>query len=1111
MPTYFFIFNKRYYLLCFLIFHSNIFPSCLFAQSINSYQSSTNLLYWQNRKPHAAYWQQDVHYEIDAVVDEKTDIITAKMKLTYWNHSPDTLYEVFFHLYENAFQPCSYYHDLHRQNHLHPEYGKYEIQCLGTTVDSFRHDGNWIQPELDNTILRAKLNHPILPGGVTVFELNFKTYFDSGSVRRRNKVFKSYGNKHYDGTHWYPVLAVYDSKFAWTTDQHLGREFYANFGTFDVKLNFASNMVVEATGILQNRAEALPDSLRALLDISNFKNKPLGSKPSIIIPYDSVQRKTWIYHAENVHNFAFTADPSYRIGEAYTKDGVQCIALVQESQASNWQPVAAYTAQVIELFSRDFGQYAYPKMVVADARDGMEYPMLTLCGGIYPFNKALISHEVGHNWFYGMIGSNETYRAMMDEGFTQFITVWALENISDKKDTSFVKINPKVNKIKYHPEPVSDRQARAYLSYLTDAAKYNDMPLNTHSDMFNGAIRQGGGYRHVYGKTATMLFNLQYVLGDTLFLQAMQHYFNQWKFAHPYPEDFRNSIIQYTHADLNWFFDQWLETTKNIDYKIGKVITTKNKETTKTEKWQHQIKIKRKGEMQMPIDFSVVYKNGDSAHFYIPNTWFEKQTQAQILPRWIGWQKLKPIYTATVFSNEKIKEVVLDPSHRLADIYLLNNSSKLKSEWHWDRLINRAPEWEKYRFYVRPEMAYNAIDGFKIGARIRGDYFQRKHKFNLAIWLPTTLLEGSESYHQFSRFTLENIQGKQKKTPVDVFNYRFEYETALDKMVKDLWVFWRSSYFNGLEYYQFGLKYIRGSHEFSIFNKLMTRPKNNKDVFVLNGLWQTDKINHTLNLKWKVHYDYSHGKGSFELLWRSNSLASDFDYSYVEALKINHTSLGKLDLHTRMYGRYGFGKNTPWESGIQFAGANNEDLMDIVLVNAKGIIPGESVQNLKTFSFQQSGGLNIRGYAGMPSLYINEMGAFARMTESGVALNAELDIDRIILWKPKKMKNIFHIDLYLFADVGWGKEAKSIEVESLENIPISEAFSFQDPIFNSSEDKILADAGVGVALTLKKISKKSVIKPFTIRLDAPFWVNKGKIMQQKNVESRWVFGLYRSF
>jgi aminopeptidase N len=121
----------------------------------------------------------------------------------------------------------------------------------------------------------------------------------------------------------------------------------------------------------------------------------------------------------------------------------------------------------------------------------------------------------------------------------------------------------------------------------------------------------------------------------------MQHYFNQWKFAHPYPEDFRNSVIQYSGVDLNWFFDQWLETTKKIDYKIGRIKHGKNK-------GEYFIKFKRKGDMQMPIDFAVIDKNDSAYLYHIPNTWFEKPVKTNVLPRWIGWGKVKPTYVAKV-------------------------------------------------------------------------------------------------------------------------------------------------------------------------------------------------------------------------------------------------------------------------------------------------------------------------------------------------------------------------------------------------------------------------------------------------------------------------------
>src|SRR5690606_25959099 len=177
--------------------------------------------------------------------------------------------------------------------------------------------------------------------------------------------------------------------------------------------------------------EVLPDTLRAKLDVKNFANKKWNEKPSIITPYIKGERKVWRYKANNVHDFAFTADPSYRI-DTTIWNRIECVGLVQEPHASKWQNSADYVSKIIKTFSEDIGMYQYPKMVAADAADGMEYPMLTLDGGGDPGYRGLLVHEIGHNWFYGMVGSNETYRAALDEGFTQFLTAWGLNRLEGK-------------------------------------------------------------------------------------------------------------------------------------------------------------------------------------------------------------------------------------------------------------------------------------------------------------------------------------------------------------------------------------------------------------------------------------------------------------------------------------------------------------------------------------------------------------------------------------------------------------------------------------------------------------------------------------------------------
>src|SRR5690606_14844310 len=277
------------------------------------------------------------------------------------------------------------------------------------------------------------------------------------------------------------------------------------------------------------------------------------------IPYVPGERKVWKFEAKHVHDFAFTADPSYRIGTVYW-NGIEGVGLAQEPHASGWQNAADYVAQTVKAFSEDFGHYHYPKMVAADAADGMEYPMITLDGGSDPGYRGLLVHEIGHNWFYGMVGSNETYRAAFDEGFTQFLTAWGLEKV-DGPDLVTVPKKRKLFPLKEKPEPQKAREVRDFSGYVHEALKGQELPLMPHSNEFRDALRHVGGYAMVYYKPAVMLYHLQYVLGDSLFLETMRAFVNQWKFAHPYLEDFRESVTRFTGQNLNWFFDQWLVST----------------------------------------------------------------------------------------------------------------------------------------------------------------------------------------------------------------------------------------------------------------------------------------------------------------------------------------------------------------------------------------------------------------------------------------------------------------------------------------------------------------------------------------------------------------------
>ena len=184
----------------------NIAYHTSFAQfPANSYQSAENKNYWKNKKPYEGYWQQDIHYKISASLDDSTNIITATEELIYTNNSPDSLPFVYFHLYSNAQAKGSYLSDLYKNNGRKIKYGKYQEQGFGTNVSKISVNGIELKTEQDNTILKVYLNQALKPGESLTFNIDFKTYFDDGTLRNRMKLFNAWGYKHYDLVHWYPA------------------------------------------------------------------------------------------------------------------------------------------------------------------------------------------------------------------------------------------------------------------------------------------------------------------------------------------------------------------------------------------------------------------------------------------------------------------------------------------------------------------------------------------------------------------------------------------------------------------------------------------------------------------------------------------------------------------------------------------------------------------------------------------------------------------------------------------------------------------------------------------------------------------------------------------
>jgi aminopeptidase N len=722
-----------------------------------------------------------------------------------------------------------------------------------------------------------------------------------------------------------------------------------------------------------------------------------------------------------------------------------------------------------------------------------------------------------------MLGSNETYRAAMDEGFTQFADTWTCEQLDGKYEIEY----PPANKyVRNYTEPTITRMQEVYQGYLNNYIwgigdftenyegklnaphgvgnyGYKDITLNTHSDDFHGALGHGGGYGQVYFKTATMLYNLQYVLGDSLFFAAMRHYFNQWKFCHPYLEDFRNSITGFVHTDLTWFFDEWIDTPKDLDYGIQCIKKGKGKD-------EYIIRFVRKGAMQMPLDFNVISKKDSLYKFYIPNTWFEKQTTAKILPRWIGWGKVQPTYDATVTIPGGIDKVSIDTTLRLADINMLNNTRPFPIKYYFDSKIYHSPDWTNYETFFGPSLWYNAYDGIKLGLHMHGDYMLFKDNINATLWFNTGILQNLPH-------SIPHINDHQ------IISFNLAYQTPTDNFIPNSSISLYGQSMDGLNEGKVIFQMKDNSLKNTFYTQLqcLYRPHIwDTNYLIYPQLWPTSAFNNTASIGIKHDYKYSAaGRGTIDLRFKSSLLTPDYNYSQTSLTVLEYQKISKtLFLHARLFAQYGTGTNVPYESALYAAGTNPEGLLDNAFTRAQGIVPQSwAGYGSSEGHFQEGGGLNLRGYAGYVLPEVDSKGnlEFAYSGNSGAAINAELDLNDpgntngkgyftnhpvnylnipalLSRFVQAVTKNDLNMTTYLFGDAG----VININPNNSRNLELS---------------SIRADAGVGVALTVQHWGPLQTAKPLTIRFDMPLFLNEPPASDKGFVQWRWLFGISRCF
>lgn len=638
-----------------------------------------------------SYFQQETHYRIQVKLNDQDHSVAGTVWLEYINHSPDTLPYLYFHLWGNAYKNRStgYAQQEVRLGSTKFYYAEEEDLGYFTQID-FKTENSaplsWTYDPQHPDIALVNLATPLLPGGRVEVEIPFELKIPA-SFSRLGHIGQSY-----QMTQWYPKPAVYDHK-GWHPMPYLDMgEFYSEFGSFTVEITLPANYLVAATGVLETESEQEFLEARVAETVAFFRDQKPEKRPNSestkldTFPASSAEWKTLTYTANQVHDFAWFADKRFRVlkGQVALASGrtVDTWAFFTKLEDWLWEKGADYVGRAVQFYSEHVGEYPYPHATAIQgplsAGGGMEYPMITIIGAAGS-DKALdevITHEVGHNWFYGILGSNERDHPWMDEGMNSYYEYRYMNQYYGSNSIADM-LPPFIGK---GLEGTLDE-----LAYLVQARRGLDQACDTHSDAFT----QGNYWIGAYSKPARMLELLENSLGTEAFDRAMKAYYDEWKFRHPYPEDFKRALEASTGQDMDWLLDRLLLSDDKTDYAIGKV---------KKEGDQLRVTVVNRGEVAAPLD---IHFTGPSAQIVVPDAGFEGKKE----------------FTAPA---NGVAEVEIDPNHFLYDLHRHNNDYRVKGLFHKAGSLRvKFPAGldhsERFNLYLMPLAAWNNYDKTMLG------------------------------------------------------------------------------------------------------------------------------------------------------------------------------------------------------------------------------------------------------------------------------------------------------------------------------------------------------------------------------------------------------------
>ncbi len=602
-------------------------------------------------KPGPGYWQNRADYKIDAQLDDKNNLIQGNVSITYTNNSPNTLHYVWLQLDQNRFRDSS------RSALTSPPNLSTNQKFIGgdeiksVTIEL---NGKTYKPDYLITDTRMQIRLPEglkSKGGELIINIEYSFKVPPENLGRCGWMDTKNG-KIFDIAQWYPRMEVYDDLIGWNSLPFLGAgEFYCDYGNYDYTVSVPWYMIVVGSGELINPQQTLTKTETERLQKAHQSDKTVF----IVSPSEVAQESnrpvhsgtvTWHFKMENTRDVSWAASKAFIWDAAKINlpSGKKSLAMsvypIESSGDSAWGRSTEYLKRSVEIFSKHWYEYPYPYAInVGGPVGGMEYPGIVFC-----YWKAkrknlwmVTNHEIGHNWFPMIVGSDERENAWMDEGFNTFIDVLSYKDFNNgeyypKRDGEFA--------------PKGGDPAREIVSYLTNPAA---QPILTYADNIPWQ------YTHTleYYKTAlglVMLRNL--VLGHKRFDFAFQTYIKRWAYKHPSPIDFFRTMNDASGEDLNWFWKEWFVKKWTLDQAVKDVKYIDGDPSKGS-----LITITNNDKMVMPVVVEVKESNGHTGRIHLPVEIWERSGK----------------WTFKYNSTSIIDSVIIDPDKELPDINPENN------------------------------------------------------------------------------------------------------------------------------------------------------------------------------------------------------------------------------------------------------------------------------------------------------------------------------------------------------------------------------------------------------------------------------------------------------